>query len=247
MDEKKSALDSFSPKQTFLFGAVGGILVLCTIGFFILLSTVLGGDSAPARVVTAPSQPSAVDQGTGGPPAQVSVAPVDDKVDHIRGNKKAKITLIEYSDFECPFCSRFTPTVDEMLATYGDDVNFVYRHFPLTSIHPQAEPAANAAECAGDQGKFYEFHDDLFANQTRLGSALYTELAEKHGLNVSTFNDCVSSQKFADKVTSDSNDAVAAGGRGTPYSVLIGPDGQTTVISGAQPFSAVQGAIEAML
>lgn len=84
----------------------------------------------------------------------------------VRGKAGAPVTIIEFSDFQCPFCSRANPTVKKVLADYGDKVMLVYKHFPLVSIHPRAQKSAEAAECAKDQGKFWEFHDQLFDNQT---------------------------------------------------------------------------------
>ncbi len=246
MAEKQSPLDGMSQGKTFAFGLIAGFLVLCTIGFFVLLNMVMDDDGA---VAVAPANGGAAQVApSGDAPAPVAITvKVVEKDEHIRGNKKAEITLVEYSDFECPFCSRFTPTVDAVLENYPDDVRVVYRHFPLRSIHAEAAPAAAASECAAEQGKFWEFHDELFANQTTLGASTYSRIAGDLGLNVSKFEECVSSNKYASAVQEDEASAQAAGGRGTPYSILIGPDGQTVPISGAQPFTVVDAAIKAML
>ncbi len=84
---------------------------------------------------------------------------------HVKGNEAATVTLVEYSDFQCPACAQFQPVMEEIMAKYGDQIKFEYRHFPLLQIHPLAEPAARAAEAAGQQGKFFEYHDLLFINQ----------------------------------------------------------------------------------
>lgn len=84
----------------------------------------------------------------------------------VRGGKNAKVVIVEFSDFQCPYCSRAYPTVNQLLKEYGDNITFVYKHFPLVSIHPRAQKTAEAAECAKDQGKFWEFHDQLFQKQT---------------------------------------------------------------------------------
>ena len=101
--------------------------------------------------------------------------------DHIRGNPQAEITLVEFSDMQCPFCSRFHPTALQALKEYGDKMRWVYKHFPLDAIHPQARPSAEASECvweqAGDEG-FWEFTDAMFENQGRLGNAFYEEIAQ---------------------------------------------------------------------
>ncbi len=165
----------------------------------------------------------------------------------MKGDKDAAITLVEYSDFDCPFCSRFTPTVDQVLEEYDGDVRVVYRHFPLRSLHPQAAPAAEASECAGDQGKFWEYHDELFANQGTFSDDTYVDIARRLGLNIRTFEECVQSNKYASKVQQDERDAQNAGGRGTPYSVIIGPNGETVPLSGALPFSSVKPVIDQLL
>ncbi|MBP9760825.1 MAG: thioredoxin domain-containing protein [Candidatus Magasanikbacteria bacterium] len=239
-------LGNMSPGMVFLFGIIQGVLVLCTIGFFIMLA-VYFGNGKPTKVSgTNPTNPTVQPSNpTGGEPTgPIAFRPVDEDEDHIRGDKNAPVTIIEYSDFECPFCSRFTPTIDQVLNDYDGEVRVVYRHFPLRSIHPQAAPAALAAECAAEQGKFWEYHDELFKNQASLTPALYTQLATQLGLNVSKFDSCVSSNKYASRVQADETDAQNAGGQGTPYSVVVGPNGETVPLSGALPFASVKTVLD---
>jgi len=162
--------------------------------------------------------------------------------EYIRGNPEAKVTIFEYSDYECPFCARFHPTLKQILTDYPEDVNWVYRHFPLDSIHPQARPAAIAAECAGEQGKFWEFSDALFENQANLSSDLYGQLAGDLGLNTAQFNECVSSGKYADKVESDFQEGISVGVTGTPGSFING-----VIIPGALPYESVKAEIDKAL
>jgi len=165
--------------------------------------------------------------------------------DPMLGNKNAPLTIVEFSDFQCPYCGRFrTETLDQIKSEYVDTgkVNFVYRDFPLTSIHPNAQPAAEAAECANEQGKYWEYHDILFSNQQSLSTSNYKKWAADLGLNTDKFNDCVDSRKYKDEVEKDSADAQAAGGRGTPY-FIIG----STPLSGAQPFANFKAVIDAEL
>lgn len=162
--------------------------------------------------------------------------------DHIRGNPEAPITIIEFSDFQCPFCARFHPTVQQILNDYPDQVRWVYKHFPLDSIHPEARPSAEASECAGEQGKFWEFADGLFENQSLLGSNLYKELASQIGLNLSQFEDCVSSRKYKDHVEADLQDGIKAGITGTPGSFVNGEK-----ISGAVPYGVLEATINRVL
>lgn len=165
--------------------------------------------------------------------------------DHIRGNKSAAVTLIEFSDFQCPFCSRFHPSAAQALAEYGDQIRWVYRHFPLDQIHPNARPAAEASECLAEQkgnDGFWAFADGLFANQARLGLALYQELAQQQGVDMAQFNDCVAQRKYQDKVESDYQLGVKLGVNGTPGSFLNG-----TPIRGAIPYEQLKAMIDAEL
>ncbi len=251
MAEKRSAFDSMSPAQTFFGGIILGFLVLCTIGFFIFLSVFLkggmelGASKGSGNVAAAPTAAAPAAPTPAAPSAPVVVAEVTD-ADHVRGNVDAPITIVEYSDFECPFCARFQDTVEQVLAAYPDQVRLVYRHFPL-SFHPEAGPAGEASECAADQGKFWEFHDELFANTSNLSANLYRDIATDLGLNLGDFNDCVSSGKYAAAVSEDQASGLAAGVGGTPHSIIIAPDGSTTPISGALPFAQVQPVIDGLL
>jgi len=253
MSEKKGLLDSMSPSQTFGVGLVGGILILCTIGFFILLKIVLGGGvelgaGAPA-IGNQPTAPSPSHNG-GAPTAEISIRDID-KNDHIKGDRKAKVTIVEYSDLECPFCKRFHQTMQQVVDKYDDkDVAWVYRHFPLDTLHRKARPEAIATECAAEQGKFWEL-TDLIVDRTTSNDGLdlskLSDYAAEIGLNVSKFETCLDSEEAAKRVQEDADDAVAAGGRGTPYSIILGPDGETIPLSGAQPLSAIEAAIAQFL
>ncbi len=162
--------------------------------------------------------------------------------DHIRGNPDAPVTIVEYSDFQCPFCARFHPTVQQILEDYPDQVRWVYKHFPLDSIHSEARPSAEASECAAEQGKFWEFADGLFENQSRLGSNLYKEIASKIGLNIGQFENCVSSRKYKDKVEADYQEGIKAGVTGTPGSFVNGEK-----IPGAVPYDYLKTTVEQAL
>tara|TARA_Y100000034_G_C6763987_1_gene340479 strand:- start:20 stop:739 length:720 start_codon:yes stop_codon:yes gene_type:complete len=168
---------------------------------------------------------------------------IDD--DPVLGDENAPLTIVEFSDFQCPFCARFhSQTLSQIKTEYIDTgkVKFVYRDLPLTSIHPQAMPAAEASECADDQGKFWEYHDILFERQSSLSSSNYVKWAEELGLDTNEFQECLDSNKHKDEVNNDLRDASSAGGRGTPY-FIVG----NQALSGAQPFAAFQQAIEAQL
>ena len=164
---------------------------------------------------------------------------------YFKGEEDAPVTIIEFSDFQCPFCGRFFQQtlgqIEEKYIATGK-VKFVYKDFPLDSIHPQATPAALAARCAGDQGKFWEMHDTLMSNQASLSEASYKQWAVDLELDAGEFNDCLDSQKHLSAVRQDLLEGQQAGIRGTPGFLVNGQ-----LLSGAQPFSAFQAAIEAAL
>ena len=168
---------------------------------------------------------------------------VDD--DPYLGNKNAPVTIVEFSDFQCPYCSRFrTQTFDQIKEQYIDTgkVRFVYRDFPLTSIHPMAQKSAEASECADEQGKFWEYHDNIFENQASLSIDNLKKWAKDLSLNENKFNSCLDSGKYADEVKKDMNNGASVGVRGTPY-FMVG----NTVLEGAYPFEAFKQAIDAQL
>lgn len=194
----------------------------------------------PPSVPSAPSAPEA-------PPAG-DVKPVDPEVDHIRGNPKAKLSLIEYSDFECPFSSRHHPTMQQAIDTNPDDLNWVYRHYPLP-FHPNAQKAAEAAECAADVGgndEFWSMTDMIM--EKGADTAQFASYAEAIGLNEAKFTECLNSGKFASRVASDMTEGSAAGVNGTPGTIILNNKTKDSrVVSGAQPFSAFQAIIDEML
>jgi protein-disulfide isomerase len=158
--------------------------------------------------------------------------------------KNAKVTLVEYSDFQCPFCSRHLPTVKQALKDFPNEVNLVYRHYPL-SFHPEAQKSAEASECAaklGGNDAFWKMHDELFTNQATLSRSLYTELAKKIGLNTVNFDKCLDGGEMAAKVNTDLQEGTTAGVEGTPATFVNGQ-----LISGAVPYSELKAAIQAAL
>jgi protein-disulfide isomerase len=154
------------------------------------------------------------------------------------GPADAPVTIIEYSDFQCPFCARAVPVLDQIKATYGDSVKFVFKDFPL-GFHEFAQKAAEAGQCANDQGKFWELHDTMFANQGRIDVGSIKGYAANIGLNTEQFNACLDSGKYASEVQQDFNEGKVAGVSGTPTFFINGKK-----IVGAQPFSAFEQIIE---
>ena len=147
--------------------------------------------------------------------------------DHITGGNAALATLVEYSDFQCPACGQFEPVVEDILKQYGDQLKFEYKNFPLVQIHPFAEPAAVAAEAAGQQGKYFEFHNMLFAKQSEWTSGIapgtfFSRYAKELGMDVTRFEQQQRSSLIKDKVKADYKAAIALGLTSTPTFFLNG-------------------------
>jgi protein-disulfide isomerase len=249
--KQKSFFDSMSPKASFIFGLTLGVAIISIVGFATVLSISADGnvDSETTKTTTNTNTAKANTNAAAAPaaaPTDIKLASITDD-DHIRGDKNASITLVEFSDFECSYCSRLHPTLKSLLEKYEGKIRLVYKHFPLTSIHDQAVPAAEAAECAGDQDKFWEYHDAIYDDQSKLADGYYSELAGTLGLNVSQFDECFNANKYAERVTTQSVEAQAAGGRGTPYTIVIDADGNTTPLSGAVPQANFEAVIDQAL
>lgn len=190
------------------------------------------------------------------PPPPVA-APVDIALaadDNILGDKNAKVTLVEFTDYQCPFCGQlFTNTFPQIKKDYIDTgkIRYVVRDFPLNAIHPMAQKAAEASHCAKDQNKFWELHDKMFGNQTALTVDDLKKYAGELSLNSGTFASCLDSNKYAQKVKDSTSQGEKFGVRGTPSTFVGKSDGQNakgaTEVSGAQPFDAFKTAIEAVL
>lgn len=182
------------------------------------------------------------------------VRPVD-STDHILGDPNALVKIIEFSDLECPFCKRFHDTMKQVMEEYGNtsQVAWVYRHFPLDSIHSKARPEAEATECAAELGgneSFWLYVDRIFEitpSNNGLNLNQLPEIAEYIGLDKSEFETCLVSGKYADHIDSDLQDGINTGGRGTPWSIIVAPNGKTFSLNGAQPFSTVKQIIEIAL
>ena len=159
------------------------------------------------------------------------------------GPDTAPITIVEFSDYQCPYCIRwYTEVYGRLMSTYKDKIRFVYRDFPLYSIHPEAQPAAEAADCAGEQNAYYAFHDALFSEKNGLGTDAYTQYATDLGLNVDQFSKCLSERRFKDEVETDSTYGSSIGVSSTPTFFING-----MAVVGAQPFEVFQQVIDSEL
>lgn len=176
--------------------------------------------------------------------------------DYVRGPIDAPITIVTYSDFECPFCQRFHNTMREVMAEYSNgEVAWVFRQFPLEQLHPvKAYSAALASECAAEQGgdeAFWKFADRYFEltltnNQTDL-EVVVPQIATELKLNMAAFKSCQVTNKYQQQISSDIANAGETGGKGTPWSILIGPDGKTYPINGALPLATIKQLISTTL
>lgn len=209
----------------------------------------LKDSSASTPTAVAPQAQQVAEQDAG--KALENMKPVSSD-DHIRGNPDAPIKIVEYSDTECPFCKRFHETMNQIIDEYGDTgkVAWVYRHFPLDQLHQKARKEAEALECAGAQGgndTFWKYADRLYEitpSNDRLDPVELPKIAQYIGIDVSKFTECLSSDIYAEHVANDLENAVATGGRGTPWSIFVAPDGTKFPINGAQPYEAVKQLIE---
>lgn len=244
--DQPSNLNLKLAKMTFIIGILAGVSII-SLGLNIYLGTNLfkssasaSGNSVLGANNTAPSLPSApTPQPQPTAPAKIQTFNIT-KADHVRGNFNAPVTLVEFSDFECPFCGRIYPTLKKILADYPNKVRLVYKYFPLTSIHPNAQKASEAAECASEQGKFWEYHDKLFDNQAG-GYSIdkFKTWAKDLGLNTTKFNDCLDTSKYAAKVSADQQEGQAKGVQGTPATFVNGQ-----LVSGALPYESFKQIID---
>ena len=158
-----------------------------------------------------------------------------------RGSEDAKVTLVEFSDFQCPFCARVSPTLDKIEETYGEQVKIVFKHLPL-SMHTKAPAAHAASVAAGEQGKFWEMHDKIFANQRQMSEENYVIWAGELGLDVDRFKTDLKSPAVKARVDADAREAAALGVTGTPAFFLNGK-----YYSGAKPYDEFKRLIDAAL
>ncbi len=155
------------------------------------------------------------------------------------GPEDAPITIIEFSDYQCPYCQKWYQEVyDQLMASYPGKIRFVYRDMPL-SFHPEAEPAAEAAECAGDQGAYWEYHNALFSGQYTLGRSAYEQYATDLGLDLNAFTACLDDHRHQAEIQADAGDASALGLTGTPSFFING-----RVVVGALPISSFTAIID---
>lgn len=212
------------------------------------VSILIAGVVIAGAIIFTNTQAAGPGPAQGGPLPSVEAnvaAPSAD--DHIIGSPSAPLVLIEYSDFQCPFCNIIHPTLKRIVAESNGQVAWVYRHYPLEQLHPEAKPAAVASECIAEQlgnDGFWKFADAIFADQSKMSATYYEQLAAQFGANVATYKACVASGKFAAKVDAQTQEVTKNGGQGTPYTILYDAKGQAGV-SGALPYETFTSVIKA--
>ena len=247
----KNFFSAINSKTSFILGLIVGLLILCTVGFFVMLGGYVKGGFAKGSSNNAAlnnqqannnlNQAAAVAPTNNNAPVNITIS----KDDHIRGDINAPVKIVEYSDYQCPYCQVFHPTMQQVMTDYKGKVAWIFRHFPLDSLHPNARPAAEASECVFDQkgdNGFWQFTDGVYDNQDRIGSALFEELAQKAGVNMAKFKDCVSSGKFKQKVEADYQQGITDGVNGTPGSFVNG-----IPVRGALPYASIKQMIDSEL
>lgn len=184
--------------------------------------------------------------------AAQNVRPVSDD-DHIRGDKNAAVVLVEFSDLECSFCKRFHGTAQRAVEEFDGQLAWVYRHFPLDSLHRKARAEAIATECVAElagNDAFWVYVDRIFEvtpSNDGLDLNLLLDFAIDLNIDRDTFIECVAREDIAARVQEDVEDAIASGGTGTPYSVLISSNGTIVPFSGWRPYSELEAAVNALL
>jgi protein-disulfide isomerase len=169
------------------------------------------------------------------PRHEVALAPTDPSL----GPAAAAVTIVEFSDFQCPFCQQVAPTLKRVRETYGDQVRIVWKDFPLTQIHPQAFKAGEAAHCAAEQDKFWEYHDRLFANQQALQPGDLKTYAADLGLDTAAFNECVDGSRYGNRVSEGVAQGSRLGVNSTPTVYING-----RILAGAHPYETFAAIID---
>ncbi len=223
---------------------LASIIIICVL----VAGLVIFARTAPVPTPVAAAQPSAQPANQPAAPKAVNIRPVSSS-DHRYGSPTASLFLIEYSDFECPFCASIYPTLKKIVDESNGQIAWVYREFPLTSIHNEAGPAANAAECVaeqkGDTG-FWRFADTIFANQANLSDTYISTVAKSAGVDMTKFTNCLTTKKYQSKIDADTAESIASGGNGTPFTVVVNTKtGKATPVSGALPYDQIMSIVNA--
>jgi protein-disulfide isomerase len=260
----KSVFEALPSKTSFFAGLVAGIMSFSTIGFVVILLGGVdlsklglsgGGNNWGAKPAVNTNVNSNANANTNAPADNVldKMPPITDQ-DHVRGDlSKAKLVLVEYSDYECPYCKSFQTTLKSVTSSYGSDVAWVYRDFPL-SFHQNAQKEAEAAECVASLGgndAFWKFSDLLYERTTSNGTGFALDklgpLAKEVGVDQTKFQKCLDAGTYTKKVQDEQAGGSATGIDGTPGTIAVTREGKTSIITGAQPEATVKSTIDSLL
>jgi protein-disulfide isomerase len=234
MTTRRSPVDFLtSTRGLFFTGLAFGVIFALTFGFILHQRSEAAKESAAADAALGFS-PDLLDR----------IRPVSAE-DHVLG--KGKVTMIEYGDYECPFCRSFHPTLKRLMEKNEGRLRWVFRHLPVREAHPEAEGLASAAECAADQGKFWEITDAIYADEApKVAKA--SDYAKSAGIeDIKSFEACLSSNLYFDVIARDANEAMDIGAEGTPFTVLMGDNGLRQALPGDVPEEALQSIIDTLL
>src|SRR3989339_1010072 len=232
----ESIFSAMPPKFAFWAGFITAVAAVSLLGFLVMLNLLLKKPETTTNAntnsaVSNTNKISNTNTQTGLPTTAVDMS----KLDHVRGN--GKITIVTFSDTECPWCKKFHETMQQVIKTYEGKVRWAYKH---AFIHEKSPREAMAAECAGEQGKFWEYMDLIYANtpsNDKLPESDLTKFADQIQLNRSQFDSCFASDKYKDKVYAEHAEEKTFGGSGTPYSLVVDESGKVIdLIKGAYPF-----------
>jgi len=231
-----------SPRLLFILGLMAGVTLVSAVAF-IFIWLILYKDVKDIRdTVVINNSNSSVSQNILNLD-NVKVSPIDNSY----GNTNAQVVLIEFADLEDQYSSRFNGVISSVVEKYKTEVRWVYKHFYLSSRHVQAQDAAVAAQCAGQQGKFFEYAGELFANQDKFDSDYYKQVAAGLNLDSNVFSACLNDGSILAKVKADYYEALESGLRGTPNTVLINKNGERELIDGYLSAEELEDKIEQAL
>lgn len=251
--EKRTGQDHITVKKSTYNKLIIGITsALIVVAFF--TGYTLGSQTVEPLVIQQSPQPNTTQQPTQAPSTEETRIFVSLSDDPVKGNPNAPVTIVEFSDFQCPFCARFfAQTLPQIQQNYIDSgkVKLVFRDFPIESIHANARAASIAAECADDQNMFWQYHDKLFEGQTqwaRLSASdaanTFKQYATELGLNSENFDSCLTSAKYSDEINEDFQNGANYGVTGTPAFFIGNDKNGYVILIGAKPYSAFQQVID---
>ncbi len=226
-----------NPRLTFVMGVVLGVSVMTAGGVMFVAYTLSGGDVGTFDIQPLDTSNNILEEPRINVTLNDTQKIVIDDTSHIYGEtENYKVTLVSYTDYECRFCKKFFPNIKTFVDNHSDSVRWIVKQYPLTQIHPNAKTAALAAECAGNQNKFFEYSNTLFEKQTELNSdadyAIYKDIAATHAVDVAVFEACMANGSTVEQVEADTIEALSLGVQTQPNLVVWEGDNNITIIDG---------------